>query len=82
MARACHYESSVDSNFIVDLHPEYDNVWLTGGGSSEAFKFGPMLGEYIARRVLAIEDDPVLADNFRLKDEVFEVGAGRRQRGR
>ena len=80
--RACHYESSVDSNFIVDLHPEYDNVWLTGGGSSEAFKFGPMLGEYIARRVLAIEDDPVLADNFRLKDEVFEVGAGRRQRGR
>ena len=74
--RACHYESSVDSNFIVDTHPDYDNVWLTGGGSSEAFKFGPMLGEYIARRVLAVEDDPVLAENFRLKDEVFEAGGG------
>ena len=30
--RACHYESSVDLNFIVDTHPELDNVWLAGGG--------------------------------------------------
>ncbi len=69
--RACHYESSVDGNFIVDHHPDFENVWLLGGGSAEAFKFGPVLGEYIARRVLAIEDDPDLADGFRLKDEEF-----------
>ena len=69
--RACHYESSVDQNFIVDTHPEFDNVWLAGGGSSEGFKFGPVLGEYIARRVLEVEDDPVLAETFRLKDGEF-----------
>ena len=69
--RACHYESSVDGNFIIDHHPDFENVWLLGGGSAEAFKFGPVLGEYIARRVLAIEDDPDLAAGFRLKDEEF-----------
>ena len=75
--RACHYESSVDGNFIVDHHPDFDNVWLLGGGSAEAFKFGPVLGEYIARRVLQVEDDPDLAEGFRLKDEEF----GARGRG-
>ena len=75
--RACHYESSVDANFIVDHHPDFDNVWLLGGGSAEAFKFGPVLGQYIARRVLQVEDDPDLAEGFRLKDEEF----GARGRG-
>lgn len=70
--RACHYESSVDANFIVDRHPELDNVWLTGGGSAEGFKFGPVLGEYIAKRILGVEDDPDLAAAFRLKEREFE----------
>ena len=77
--RACHYESSVDRNFIVDHHPDFNNVWLLGGGSSEAFKFGPVLGEYIARRMLGVEDDPELAEGFRLKDEEFG-SSGRRGR--
>ena len=69
--RACHYESSVDSNFIIDVHPELDNVWLAGGGSAEAFKFGPVLGDYIAHRLLGDDREPELADGFRLKDEEF-----------
>ena len=77
--RACHYESSVDRNFIVDHHPDFDNVWLLGGGSAEAFKFGPVLGEYIARRILGVEDDPELAEGFRLKEEKFG-SPGRRGR--
>ncbi|MEE2637958.1 MAG: FAD-binding oxidoreductase [Acidobacteriota bacterium] len=77
--RACHYESSVDRNFIVDHHPDFNNVWLLGGGSSEGFKFGPVLGEYIARRMLGVEDDPELAEGFRLKDEEFG-SSGRRGR--
>lgn len=70
--RACHYESSVDSNFIIDRHPDFDNAWLAGGGSAEAFKQGPVLGEYIAGRVLGTEDDPELIESFRLKEEEFE----------
>lgn len=70
--RACHYESSVDSNFIIDLHPDFDNAWLAGGGSAEAFKQGPVLGEYIAGRVLGTETDEELIQGFRLKEEEFE----------
>ena len=63
---------SVDGNFIVDTHPDLDNVWIAGGGSAEAFKFGPVLGEYIAQRVLGDDREPELAAGFRRKDAEFE----------
>ena len=66
--RACHYESSVTQNFIIDRHPGFANVWLAGGGSAEAFKFGPVLGEYIAGRVLG-EENPEVDDQFRIPEE-------------
>lgn len=70
---ACHYESSVDRNPIVDRYPGLDNVWIAGGGSAEGFKLGPVIGEYIARRVLARRTDPVWDREFRLKEEKFEA---------
>jgi glycine/D-amino acid oxidase-like deaminating enzyme len=64
--RACHYDMSASGNFIIDRHPEFENVWIAGGGTAEGFKFGPIVGEYTARRVLGIEDDPALAKAFAL----------------
>ncbi len=54
--RACHYESTSNRNWLIDTHPEMDNVWLFGGGNAEGFKFSPILGEYMAQR--ATGDDP------------------------
>ena len=71
--RACHYEVSVTRNFILDRHPEYDNAWLAGGGSAEGFKFGPVVGEYLAGRILGADTDPELAEGFRLSEEEFEA---------
>ncbi len=65
--RACHYEFSTSRNFIIDRHPDFDNVWLVGGGSAEGFKFGPMVGEYAAQRVTGVEGDPEIAEGFSLK---------------
>lgn len=65
--RACHYEFSASRNFIIDRHPDFENVWLAGGGSAEGFKFGPVIGEYVARRVLGMDNDPLLAEGFSLK---------------
>ena len=31
--RVCQYEQTPDSHFIIDRHPDFDNVWLVGGGS-------------------------------------------------
>jgi glycine/D-amino acid oxidase-like deaminating enzyme len=50
--RVCQYEYSPDGDFLVDRHPETDNVWLVGGGSGHGFKMGPAVGEYVARLIL------------------------------
>ena len=68
---ACHYESTSSRNFIVDRHPNLRNVWIAGGGNAEAFKMGPVLGEYIARRVLGDEGDPEIARAFRIPETEF-----------
>ncbi|MDT8370072.1 MAG: FAD-dependent oxidoreductase [Longimicrobiales bacterium] len=74
--RACHYESSVDRNFIVDVHPGWENAWIIGGGSAEAFKQGPVLGEYIAHRLVGEDTDPEATEGFRLDEEEFEDEPG------
>lgn len=74
--RACHYESTVSRNFIIDKHPDYENVWLAGGGSAESFKQGPVLGEYIAKRVLGQDESPELAEGFRLHEDEFDPPSG------
>jgi mono/diheme cytochrome c family protein len=65
--RACHYEYSASRNFIIDRHPDFDNVWFAGGGSAEGFKFGPVVGEYVAKRVAGLETDAKLAEAFSLQ---------------
>lgn len=62
---------TVDRHFIIDRHPELDNVWIVGGGSGHAFKHGPMIGEHVAQRVTGKETSPELVETFRLKDSVF-----------
>lgn len=50
-ARVCQYEASTDGHYLVDRHPELENVWLVGGGSGHGFKMGPALGEHVAALV-------------------------------
>jgi glycine/D-amino acid oxidase-like deaminating enzyme len=73
--RACHYESSINRDFVVDNHPELSNVWLTGCGNAEGFKFGPVIGAYIAQRVLGDEGDPEVAARFRIPKEEYDPPA-------
>lgn len=50
--RVCQYEQTPDSHFIVDRHPQMNNVWILGGGSGHGFKHGPALGEMVADLIL------------------------------
>jgi sarcosine oxidase len=50
-SRVCQYESTPDSNFIVDRHPAWENAWIVGGGSGHGFKHGPRIGEYLLGRL-------------------------------
>jgi glycine/D-amino acid oxidase-like deaminating enzyme len=51
-SRVCQYENTSNGDFLIDRHPDFDNVWLVGGGSGHGFKHGPSLGEYVATLVL------------------------------
>lgn len=80
--RSCHYESSSSRNFLIDKHPDYDNVWIAGGGNAEAFKMGPVSGEYVAKRVLGKPTDPKLDEEFKITKDVYEPQIGDAQRAR
>lgn len=73
--RSCHYESSVNRNFIIDHLPGAENTWITGVGQAEGFKFGPVVGEYIAMRVLGNAGDPTLVEAFKMPTEEYEQTA-------
>lgn len=56
-------------NFLVERHPGFGNVWLAGGGNGHAFKMGPVLGSYIAGRMLGGAGDPLLDKLFLIRNE-------------
>ncbi len=66
-SRVCQLEDTADADFIIDRHPEWENVWLAGGGSGHAFKHGPVLGDYVAGRVSGDDAQPDLASLFSLE---------------
>jgi glycine/D-amino acid oxidase-like deaminating enzyme len=43
----CHYENTAYGDFLIDQHPETENVWFIGGGSGHGFKHGPAIAEYV-----------------------------------
>jgi sarcosine oxidase len=47
-SRVCQYENTDTGDFLIDRHPDFDNVWIAGGGSGHGFKHGPRVGEYVA----------------------------------
>ncbi|HEY4052167.1 MAG TPA: FAD-dependent oxidoreductase [Terriglobales bacterium] len=57
-SRVCQYENSTDQNFILDRHPEAENVWIAGGGSGHGFKHGPAFGEMASDAVLGVKSPP------------------------
>ena len=46
-SRVCQYENTSNGDFIIDRHPERDDILIVGGGSGHGFKHGPAVGEYV-----------------------------------
>ena len=68
--RVCQYENTSNGDFLIDRHPEFDNMWLVGGGSGHGFKHGPAVGEYVAARIMeggAVEPRFTLATKGRIQ---------------
>jgi monomeric sarcosine oxidase len=48
-SRVCQYENTSNGDFVIDRHPQFDDVLIAGGGSGHGFKHGPAVGDYISR---------------------------------
>jgi glycine/D-amino acid oxidase-like deaminating enzyme len=55
-SRVCQYENTSTGDFLIDRHPDHDNVWIVGGGSGHGFKHGPAVGEHVAGLISKGED--------------------------
>jgi sarcosine oxidase len=49
--RVCQYENTWNGDFLIDRHPQLEDVWIVGGGSGHGFKHGPVVGEYVTARI-------------------------------
>jgi sarcosine oxidase len=50
--RVCQYENTWNGDFLIDRHPQAENVWMVGGGSGHGFKHGPAVGDYVVSRIM------------------------------
>ncbi|PWN26707.1 FAD dependent oxidoreductase [Jaminaea rosea] len=50
-SRICWYSDTHDENWIIDEHPDVENLVVAGGDSGHGFKFLPNIGRLIASRV-------------------------------
>ena len=71
LTHACHYELSASRNFIVTRHPQITNLLIAGGGNAEGFKFGPVMGQYVAQRALGEEGNPDFARGVAIPEHDF-----------
>lgn len=47
----CMYTNTPDDHFILDRHPQHENVIVAGGFSGHGFKFAPLVGEFVSEMI-------------------------------
>ena len=47
-AKTCLYTLTPDGHFIIDRHPQFEQVLFGAGFSGHGFKFAPLVGEVLA----------------------------------
>ncbi len=68
-SRVCQYENTSTGDFLIDRHPDFDNVWLVGGGSGHGFKHGPAVSEHACA---LIEERAAVEPRFSLQSKARE----------
>lgn len=61
-AKTCRYTMTPDGHFIIDRHPQYEQVLFGAGFSGHGFKFAPVIGEVLAD--LALEGKTARPTDF------------------
>ena len=61
----CLYTKTLDSNFIIDRHPKFDNVVFAVGFSGHGYKFTPAIGIALTNLIIGEKNDHI--KNFRIQ---------------
>ena len=64
--RVCQYTNSSNGDFLIDKHPDFEQVYLLGGGSGHGFKHGPEVGRTAAA---------MITDTGRTPDQRFSLAS-------
>ncbi|OBZ91469.1 L-pipecolate oxidase [Choanephora cucurbitarum] len=64
-SRVCWYSDSIDGDFVISAHPDYDDLIVAAGDSGHAMKFLPVIGSKIRDVVEAKETEYTLAWSWR-----------------
>ena len=60
--KVCQITNTADTHFLIDHHPEHDDIVFVVGGSGHLYKHGPVVGEYAAGVAVGNHDpDPRFA---------------------
>ncbi|EPQ31355.1 uncharacterized protein PFL1_00690 [Pseudozyma flocculosa PF-1] len=90
--RICWYSDTLDENWVLDHHPDVDNLVVAGGDSGHGYKFLPTLGRLVAaklgvegvpeltpyqQRVFSFEHHRELAEKVKRGEKVESADSGR-----
>lgn len=69
---ACIFTNTPDEDFIIDKHPDYDNIYIAGGFSGHGFKYVPVVGEILTDLVTRGETEHDISSFSITRDELYE----------
>lgn len=67
--KLCWLTQTPSANFLIDYHPEAENVLLATGGSAHAWKFVPIIGDKVVD-LMEGKLDPVLKEKWSWDEKV------------
>lgn len=69
---ACIFSNTPDEDFIIDQHPEHDNIYVAGGFSGHGFKYVPVVGEILTDLVTKGKTEHDISSFSITRDELYE----------
>jgi monomeric sarcosine oxidase len=70
-SQTCYYTMTKDENFILDFHPDSDQIVIGAGFSGHGFKFAPLIGEILGDLVLNQKSTKFDIDPFSIKSHLI-----------
>jgi sarcosine oxidase len=82
----CMFTNTPDHHFVIDLHPDYEQVSIASACSGHGFKFASVIGEIMAdlaeTGITRHNIDLFRLDRFQHQGRRYETDRGRRQNDR